>query len=194
MKKVTLIIISLILSYNALVGQEEESKKELKPALLVIDIQNQYVPMMDQQDKDLAFEYINAAIWVFRKYDLSIIRIYHTDKEWGPETDSEEFKFAQEIGIEESDAMVTKNYGNAFTKTDLDKILKEKEVNTVFLCGLSATGCVLATYIGANDHDYKVFMIQNALLSPNGEHTDFIEIIMNTVSLETLMFMLEYTQ
>jgi nicotinamidase-related amidase len=194
MKKVILIIISLILSTNILIGQEEELKKELKPALLVIDIQNAYVPWMDQSDKDMAFEYINAAIGLFEKYELPIIRIYHQDKEWGPVEDSEEFKFAPEINIKDEYPMIIKHYGNAFTKTDLDKLLKEKEINTVFLCGLSATGCVLATHVGANDHDYKTFMIENALLSPNGEHSDFIETIMSSVGFETLSIMLEYTQ
>ena len=194
MKKITLIIISLILSTNILIGQEEELKKELKPALLVIDVQNAYVPWMDQSEKDLAFEYINAAIGLFEKYELPIIRIYHQDKEWGPELDSEGFKFAPEVKVKDDYSMIIKHYGNAFTKTDLDKLLKEKEINTVFLCGLSATGCVLATHVGANDHDYKVFMIENALLSPNAEHTDFIETIMSSVGFETLSVMLEYTQ
>jgi len=194
MKKVILIIISLILSTNILIGQEEELKKELKPALLVIDVQNVYIPWMDQSEKDLAFEYINAAIGLFEKYKLPIIRVYHQDKEWGPAEDSEEFKFAPEINVKDDYPMVIKHYGNSFTKTELDKILKEKNINTVFLCGLSATGCVLATYIGANDHDYKAFMVENALLSSNAEHTDFIEDIMSTISYSTLAFMLEYTQ
>lgn len=193
MKKTVFIIVSIVLAINTLFAQKTE-KKELKPALLVIDVQNAYISWMDQSDKDLAFEYINAAINMFEKYDLPIIRVYHQDKEWGPAEDSEEFKFAPEIKISEDYPMVIKHYGNSFTKTDLDKILKEKNINTVFLCGLSATGCVLATYIGANDHDYKAFMIKNALLSPDAEHTDFIETIISTVSYETLSFMLEYTQ
>jgi nicotinamidase-related amidase len=88
--------------------------------------------------------------------------------------------------------MIIKHYGDAFNKTDLDKILKEKGINTVFLCGLSATGCVLATFIGASNHDYKVFMVKDALLSPNATQTNVIEEIMNTVDLETMMFMFEY--
>jgi nicotinamidase-related amidase len=191
MKKTILLILSLILSINLIYSQETE-KKELKPALLVIDVQNAYMQSMDQSEKESAIKFINWSIMVFENYKLPIIRVYHQDKIWGPAEDSEEFKFSSEINIKEDYPMVIKHYGNAFTKTDLDKILKEKGINTVYLCGLSATGCVLASYIGANDHDYKAFMIKDALLSPSAEHTDFIETIMSTVDLETIMFMFDY--
>ena len=193
MKKTLVLIMSLILSLNFVFAQETE-KKELKPALLVIDVQNVYIPWMDQSDKDVAFEYINATIALFEKYELPIIKVYHQDKEWGPAEDSEEFKFAPEINVKDDYPMVIKHYGNSFNKTNLDEILTEKGVNTVFLCGLSATGCVLATYVGASDNDYKVFMIQNALLSANAEHTKYVEEIVSAMSYSTLSFMLEYTQ
>lgn len=46
-------------------------------------------------------------------------------------------------------------YYERIKNTDLDKILKEKDVNTLFLVGLSGTGCVLATYFGGIDHDLR---------------------------------------
>ncbi|OFX22051.1 MAG: hypothetical protein A2041_02145 [Bacteroidetes bacterium GWA2_31_9b] len=191
MKKLILIILSVFLSVNFIYGQEK-TKKEMKPALLVIDVQNAFVPMMDQSDKDRAFQMINGAIWVFENFKLPIIRIYHQDDKWGPATDSEGFKFDSIIKFSNEYPIIIKHYGDGFNKTDLDKVLKEKGINTVFLCGLSATGCVLATFIGANNHDYKAFMVKDALLSPNSDYTNVIESIMNTVDLETMMFMFEY--
>lgn len=194
MKRTILLLASIILSISILYAQEETksvSKTEFKPALLVIDVQNAYLTSMDQSDKDLAIKHINWAIWLFEKYELPIIRIYHQDKEWGPAEDSEEFKFTDEVNIKEEYPMVIKHYGNAFTKTDLDKILKEKEINALFLCGLSATGCVMSTYVGTKDHDYDSFLIKNALLSPNAEYTDIIENILSTMDLESVMFLLD---
>lgn len=190
MKKLFLLLIIAVCA-TSLFSQQKE-KKELKPALLVIDIQNAFVPMMDQSDKDRAFQMVNGAIWVFENFKLPIIRIYHQDEQWGPETNSEGFKFDPAIKFSAEYPMVIKHYGDGFNKTDLDKILKEKGINTLFLCGLSATGCVLATYIGANNHDYKAFMVKDALLSPNASQTNVVEEIMNTVDLETMMFMFEY--
>ena len=189
MKKIVLLLVLAICTASAFSQQKEN--KELKPALLVIDVQNAFVPMMDQSDKDRAFQMINGAIWVFENSKLPIIRIYHQDNQWGPATDSEGFKFDPAIKFANENPMIIKHYGDGFNKTDLDKVLKEKGINTVFLCGLSATGCVLATFIGASNHDYKVFMVKDALLSPDAAQTNVIEEIMNTVDLETMMFMIE---
>lgn len=191
MKKSILLILTLILVLNTLNAQEE-TKKELKPALLIIDVQNAYMSSMDQSDKDLAVKHINWAIWLFEKYELAIIRIYHQDKEWGPAEDSEEFKFTEEVNIKEDYPMIIKHYGDAFNKTNLDKILKEKGINSLFLCGLSATGCVMSTFVGAKDHDYETFLIKNALLSPNADYTDVMENIMSTMDLESIMFLFEH--
>ena len=191
MKKSILLILTLILVLNTLNAQEE-TKKELKPALLIIDVQNAYMSSMDQSDKDLAVKHINWAIWLFEKYELPIIRIYHQDKEWGPAEDSEEFKFTEEVNIKEDYPMIIKHYGDAFNKTNLDKILKEKGINSLFLCGLSATGCVMSTFVGAKDHDYETFLIKNALLSPNADYTDVMENIMSTMDLESIMFLFEH--
>lgn len=197
MKKSILFILAILFAFNLVKAQERSNstnntdKKELKPALLVIDVQNAYLPSMDQSVKEQAIQSINWAIWLFEKYELPIIRIYHQSKEWGPAEDSEEFKFSDEVKIKDDYPMVIKHYGNAFTKTDLDKILKENEINSLFLCGLSATGCVMSTYVGTKDHDYDSFLIKNALLSPNAEYTDVIENILSTMDLESIMFLLD---
>ena len=44
-------------------------------------------------------------------------------------------------------------------------MLKEKGSNTLFLCGLSAVGCVLATKTGAQNNDYKAFIVKDAIMS-----------------------------
>jgi nicotinamidase-related amidase len=166
----------------------------MKPALLVIDIQNRYLPMMAQDEKDLALRVINGAIWLFRQHNLPVIRVYHTDLQFGPKPDEEDFQFPSSIIIQDDDPMVIKNFPSAFKKTELETILQEKDVNTVFLCGLSAVGCVLATYYGAMDRDFDVFMIKNAIMSHNSEYTGFVKEITDAVTFKTLQFMLEHMQ
>ncbi|MCU0645763.1 MAG: isochorismatase family protein, partial [bacterium] len=138
---------------------------QVKPALLVIDIQNEYLKYMSEYDKKWGMEIINGAIYMFRQHNLPIIRVYHTDP-------------------------VIKNFGSAFQKTELDKILKEKGCNTLYLCGLSAVGCVLATYFGGMERDYKVFMVKEGIMSHNSDYTRVIKDISETVSFETMVFML----
>lgn len=46
--------------------------------------------------------------------------------------------------------------GNKFYGTDLDKVLKDRSIDTVILAGTSANGAVLTTAIGAVERKYKV--------------------------------------
>jgi len=178
----------LLLICSTAIGQDEAAP--IKPALLVIDVQNQYIPMMAAEEQTTALEYINGMIWKFREAGFPIIRVYHTDQTWGPAPDSEEFQFPESIQVEETDPMVVKNHASAFVKTNLDELLKERNVNTVFLCGLSATGCVLATYFGATEREYETFIIEGALLSPDHGDTKCIEKILSSVNWSSLKLIL----
>ena len=151
MKRICCLIVCVlfVLGATAYASGEEEGGKKMKPALLVIDIQNQYLEYTDDDDREIPMYMINAAIALFREHGLPVIRVYHTNPEYGPEPGSEEFAFPESVVIEESDPKIVKNFPSAFTKTDLDKLLKEKECNTLYLCGLSAVGCVFATYHSA---------------------------------------------
>ncbi|MFH1681820.1 MAG: isochorismatase family protein [Candidatus Eisenbacteria bacterium] len=161
-------------------GQDADSRP-VKPALLVVDIQNEYIPMMDETERDAALRMINGAIWQFRQFERPVIRVYHTDPQWGPEPGSEGFEFPKSVIVREDDPKVVKNYPSAFTKTDLDRILKELDANAVFICGLSATACVLATYFGALDHEYDAFLIDGAIMSDDAAHTETVKDIVNSV-------------
>ena len=130
----------------------------MKPCLLVIDIQNQYLKYIPEREKFLGMEIINALINYFREEGYPIIRVYNTHPEWGPKPDSELFEFPESVAIKASDPKIIKNYPSAFKKTELDAFLKQKERNTLFLCGLSAVGCVLATYFDAQKAYLNLFL------------------------------------
>ncbi|MEI6124674.1 MAG: isochorismatase family protein [Bacteroidota bacterium] len=173
---------------------KEQTKAQIKPALLIIDIQNVYLSMVPEREKEVAMYYINGLIELFRSKGYPIIRIYHLDKESGPKPDSEQFEYPTSVLIKDEDAKVIKTYGNGFNKTDLDKIIKEQGSNTLFLCGLSAVGCVLATWIGAQDHDYKAFMVKNAIMSHNSDYTKNVEDMFDAVSYDIVQLILENSE
>lgn len=187
MKKIILLVL-VGLSYfvNA---QNSGPANKMKPALIIIDIQNEYIPKMSEQEKKYAFQVINGSIWTFRQHNLPIIRVYHSDLNWGPDENSESFKYPNSIIIKDSDIMVHKHYPSAFTKTDLDKVLKELNCNTIYLCGLSATACVLATYFGGVDRAYNTFLIRDGVMSHDPDYTNVINDICNSVSFETMRIM-----
>lgn len=196
MKKLLTLSLLVVLLPTFTYSQENvpAKLKLMKPALVVIDIQNAFISRMDQSNRNEAMEGINYLINLFRSYGYPVIRVYHSAPEYGVNPDTEPFEYPSTVAVNKSDPKVIKTYGDAFNKTELDKILKEKGVNTLFLCGLSATGCVLSTYIGAMNHDYTVFFIKDALLSPKTAHTQSIEEIFGAINFEVVKVMLDNAQ
>ena len=195
MKKVVLLILLLLLLFSmAWLVAAEPAKAvpaKIKPALLVIDIQNAYLPYMDEKDKKMGMEMINYVIALFRANGFPVVRVYHTDLQGGPKPDSEAFEFPKTVVIQPDDAKVIKNYPSAFKKTELDKLLRGKGCNTLFLCGLSAVGCVLATYHGAMDLDYEVLMVKDALISHDAALSKSVQEICHTIDYYALKLLLE---
>lgn len=186
---VVLALAVVSLAARASVAQDTAPKR-MKPALLVIDVQNAFLPYMAERDSRLVTLVINSAIELFRLYDYPVIRVYHTDPGWGPAPGSIEFEFPDSILVKPDDPKIVKNYPSGFKKTDLEKMLREMNRNAVFLCGLSATGCVLATYCGAQERDFDAFMIKDGLMSPDAAITDAVENFTDAVGYEALKVML----
>jgi nicotinamidase-related amidase len=194
MKKIVFLILLLLvfsLAWLHAADPVNPAPAKIKPALLVIDIQNAYLPYMDEKDKKMGMEVINYLIALFRANGFPVIRVYHTDLKGGPKPGSEEFEFPKTVAVLPDDAQIVKNYPSAFKKTELDKILKAKGCNTLFLCGLSAVGCVLATYHGAMDLDYDVFMLKDALISHDATLTKAVQEICKTIDYYALKLVLE---
>ena len=166
-------------------------EKNIKPALLIIDVQNKYLATIRPGDKELAIFFINLLIGLFRKHDFPIVRIYHNSKEYGPNPNTEEFEYPASILIKPEDTQIIKTYSDGFNKTNLREVLKEKGSNTLFLCGLSAVGCVLATKTGAQNNDYKAFIVKDAIMSHNSEYTKNVEAMFDAVSYDIIELILE---
>jgi nicotinamidase-related amidase len=189
MKKIASLLVFGLLFFSLPSRAGNPGDQVMKPALLVIDVQNQFLPMMSKEDQEQALEMMNWSIWLFRQYGFPVIRIYHTSEQWGPKPDTPGFAFADSLKIEQSDPMIIKTYPSGFNKTGLDSLLKAKGINTLFLCGLSSVGCVLATYLDAGNYDYQAFLIRDALLSHNAEYTNQVETIFDALNLETINYM-----
>jgi nicotinamidase-related amidase len=154
----------------------------MKPALLVIDVQNAYFEPATQKSLDGAIEYINAAIELFRKKGLPVISVQHMDREDGHIPGNEGFDIPKSLKINTEDVHIHKEYGNAFTKTPLADELKKLGVDTIILSGFCAEYCVLSTYRGAKDLDLTPILLRNALASPSSKNIRFVESISEIIS------------
>lgn len=191
MKKFTSVVILLLSFSFTLTSQISLEKKEMKPALLIIDTQNAFMPMMSKEDHERAIQMMNYSLMIFRQLNLPVIRVYHSSAEYGVTQGTPGFEYPDSIQIKQEDLRVIKTYPSSFVKTDLDSLLKARDINTLFLCGLSSVGCVLATYMDAFSYDYQAFMIKDAMLSHDAAYTNQIEGIFSALDLETVMYLLQ---
>jgi nicotinamidase-related amidase len=164
----------------------------MKPALLVIDIQDEFFNSNQVCDNSLksAIEYINAAIAYFREKNLPIIAIQHKNTEHGLTPGKPGFDVHKNVDLNPQDLRLVKTYSNSFVKTELAERLRELEVDTVIVTGFCAEYCVLSTYRGAQDLDFTPIILKGSLASENAEHIRFVEEITEIISLGALKTLL----
>jgi len=59
------------------------------------------------------------------------------------------------------DIVIVKRRISAFTGTDLDMILRAKEITTLVMFGIATSGVVLSTLLHAVDADYRVVVVKD---------------------------------
>jgi nicotinamidase-related amidase len=73
------------------------------------------------------------------------------------------------LGPEAGDIQVTKHRVSAFTGTDLDMILRAKEIDTLVLFGIATSGVVLSTLLDACEADYRLCVIADCCADLDAE-------------------------
>jgi nicotinamidase-related amidase len=67
------------------------------------------------------------------------------------------------------DVTVTKHRVSAFAGTDLEMILRAKEIDTLVLFGIATSGVVLSTLLHASDADYRLIVIKDCCADADPE-------------------------
>jgi nicotinamidase-related amidase len=164
----------------------------MKPALLVIDVQNRFFKISHACADSLnsAVEYINAAMGLFRSKGYPIFIIQHKDESEGLLPDTPDFELPETLNVESQDPRITKTYGNSFNKTSLAAQLQGLAVDTVIITGFCAEYCVFSTYVGARDLDLKPIILRGGIASDNAEHIRFVEESTETITFGALKTLL----
>jgi nicotinamidase-related amidase len=63
------------------------------------------------------------------------------------------------LGPEAEDIVVTKHRVSAFSGSDLEMLLRAKEIDTLVMFGIATSGVVLSTLTEAFDLDYRIVVI-----------------------------------
>lgn len=74
------------------------------------------------------------------------------------------------------DIVITKHRVSAFTGTDLEMILRAKEIDTLVLFGIATSGVVLSTLLAAADRDYRIVVVKDCCADQDEEvHAALLE-------------------
>ena len=150
-------------------------------ALLVIDLQKCFVNQYpDRAQVDRAAAVINYTAGMLRKAGHLIVHVQDVeDAEFYSE---EEIGFIDEIEVEDSDVVIQKEYSNAFWETELASTLREKSVDLLILSGQAAEHCVVFTYNGAIENDFRPVILQDGVASSKPGRAEALQQDRNVVS------------
>jgi nicotinamidase-related amidase len=76
------------------------------------------------------------------------------------------------LGPEPDDILVTKHRVSAFAGTDLEMLLRAKEIEALVLFGIATSGVVLSTLLQASDADYRLVVIGDCCADQDAELHD----------------------
>jgi nicotinamidase-related amidase len=157
-----------------------------KPALLIIDMQNDFVrdgAPLKVRDAGLIIVKIQSLLDVFRRNRLPVFHIIRVHRRDGSDVEifrSDLFKtmpFAvegtkgaaiiSELEPREGEYIVRKTRMSAFMHTDLDLILRTLGVDTVFIAGIQTPNCIRTTVFDACALNYKVILVEDAVAAKN---------------------------
>ena len=78
------------------------------------------------------------------------------------------------VAPQADDVVVTKHRINAFAGTDLEMILRAKEIDTLILFGIATSGVVLSTFLHASDEDYRLIIVKDCCADVDREGHNYL--------------------
>ena len=161
----------------------------MKKALIVIDAQKIY--SLEEsgyyiENISNIVEKINHVIKAFEKKNDTIIYVKHEHKIDGSDSgrmfdfygekgeiefkeNSKEIEFISDLYIAPNSICLNKTRYDAFIGTDLESVLKEKNIEKVVICGFMTNFCCESTARHAHDVDFFVDFVADAMGTPGTE-------------------------
>jgi nicotinamidase-related amidase len=151
-----------------------------RAAVLIMDYQNDIVGMLPEKEQGPLLEKAAAVLKGARRAGMPVIYIVVRFRDGYPEVNPRNKLFS---GLKESgrfregtpgaevnakvapqpgDIVVTKRRVGAFSTTDLETVLRAKNIDTLVLFGISTSGVVLSTVRWAADMDYRMVVVADA--------------------------------
>lgn len=145
-----------------------------KRAIIVVDLQNEYLPTgkLPLVGIELALANASRIISAARAHGELLIHVRHEFAAPGapvfvPGTDG--VQIIPAVAPVEGEPVILKNYPNSFRETGLKQMLDEQDVKELVVIGAMSHMCVEATTRAAADFGYPVTVVHDACATMNLE-------------------------
>jgi len=139
----------------------------INPALLVIDVQNDYFPggTMELVEMELAARNVRELLSIFRKNNWPIVFIQHlalkpTASFFIPDTFGAGIH--ESIQPFENEMIIIKHFPNSFRGTSLNEHLQSLQISDIVICGAMTHMCIDTSVRAATDLGYSCLLIHDA--------------------------------
>ena len=151
------------------------------PALIIIDVQKAF---LEKDYPGIKRNNTNAELVCgnilnkWRKNDLNVIHVRHssTNPESKLHKSKPGFEFNDYVKPKNNEIVLTKNVNSAFIGTGLDEILKNLNLNTLVIVGMTTNHCISTTVRMAGNLGYETFLISDSTACYNTKGLDEKEI------------------
>jgi nicotinamidase-related amidase len=159
-----------------------------KPALLIIDMQNDFI--LEEKPLKVAgapavIPKIQAVLTEFRKRSLPVFHVLRVHRPDGSDVEiTRKELFARspfavegtrgaavidELTPLKGEYVLTKTRMSAFIGTELDLMLRTLQVSTLYVCGIQTPNCIRTTVFDGIAYNYPVVLIDDATGASTGE-------------------------
>jgi len=140
---------------------------QAKRALIVIDVQNEYVTgnlRIEYPPVNESLANIGAAMDVAKAAGIPIVVVQHDVPAGAPifAVGSEGWQLHPVVANRPYDHLINKDMASSFTNTDLGAWLKANEIDTLTIVGYMTHNCNASTILEASHAGYKVEYLRDA--------------------------------
>lgn len=167
MKQIILTLMIYCLAINPGYSQLKQAGQNMKTAIILVDIQNDYFEngAMTLAGSDKAVKNARLVLDKFRSDSSTIIHVRHiatkpTATFFRPNTPGAEIhEIVKPLG---SEKVIIKHYPNSFRETELLEYLTSQNITDLVICGMMTHMCIDATVRAARDFGFNITLIGDA--------------------------------
>lgn len=147
-----------------IVGLGHQPASLSESALILIDCQNTYrTGVMQLTGVEEALVEAQALLKRARAANIPIFHIQHDGGLGSPyDLTTDIGQISKEVGPQDGEYIITKNFPNAFVQTELDQRLKSLNIENIVLAGFMTHMCVNSTAHGGFNLGYKPTVVASA--------------------------------